>query len=74
MRLTPSERDEYLTVQDVDQDDLPNGMASIVTLEEDDGSRFLRAQIDESGYFRTIDGRGAYFTRGNWSVSEVEFR
>jgi hypothetical protein len=62
-----------LTVQDVDVE-LPNGMASIVTLEEDDGSRVIEAQIDDNGAFRSLDGRRAFFTRDKWSVSEVELR
>lgn len=70
MRLTPP-REDFMTIDDVPDERLENGMATILRLQKYDPGpgEVLAARVDEQGFLKTLDGRDAYF-RHDWEVIE----
>ena len=61
---------EVLTVDDVPE--LPNGMATIVTVRTNEGKNQADARIDDYGRLRALDPGhvGEYFPADEWQVMD----
>lgn len=61
-------REKALTVEDC-PDDMPNGMATILTVQKQPhGVETMRAMLDSKGYVRGLDDKRSYFRKEEWTV------
>lgn len=65
----PKHRD-FLSINDLDE--LPSGMATVVTVTRDDGGVIMKARITDSGLLKTIATDSKYLLYDEWEITGCE--